>query len=35
MLDGGAEGMPKGLQLYPKHLEREIADMSMALYLQG
>ncbi len=35
LLDGGAAGMPKGLQLYPKHLEREIADMSMALYLQG
>ena len=35
LLDGGAEGMPNGLQLYPRHLEREIADKSMELYLLG
>jgi adenosylhomocysteinase len=35
MLDGGVGEMSNGLQLYPRHLEQEIANMSMELYLQG
>jgi adenosylhomocysteinase len=35
LFDGLPEGTLNGLQLYPRHLERQIAEMSMELYLRG
>jgi adenosylhomocysteinase len=30
ILEGGADGFLPGLQAYPSHLEREIAELSLA-----
>ncbi|UCC85815.1 MAG: adenosylhomocysteinase [Anaerolineales bacterium] len=34
LFDGGAQGAPPGVQLYPSHLEQEIARLSVKLYGQ-
>lgn len=35
LFDGLPAGTPNGLQLFPRHLEQQIAHMSMELYLKG